>query len=87
MLTNFSVRQVLEREAKKAPSDNKMKTIRTIIVSSALLINAAHTNLIDLTPGGFDPRQGLPPAFHRLQTHIFFDEAAHGYFDTPGGTV
>src|SRR6266496_3073038 len=63
-----------------------MKTIRTIIVSSALLISAAHANLIDLTPGGFNIDHGLPPAFHRLQTHIFFDEAAHGYFDTPSGT-
>ena len=60
-----------------------MKTIRTIIVSSALLISAAHANLIDLTPGGFDPGQGLPPAFHRLQTHVFFDTAAHGVFGPP----
>jgi hypothetical protein len=62
-----------------------MKTIRITVVIGALLISAAHANLIDLTPGGFDPSQGLPPAFHRLQTQIFFDEAAHGWFDLPGG--
>ena len=60
-----------------------MKTIRTILISSALLVSAAHANLIDLTPGGFDPGQGLPPSFHRLQTQIFFDEAAHGVFGPP----
>src|SRR6266700_7018600 len=60
-----------------------MKTIRTIIISSALLISAAHANLIDLTLGGFNIDQGLPPSFHRLQTQIFFDEAAHGVFGPP----
>jgi hypothetical protein len=45
----------------------------------------AHAHLIDLTPGGFDIDQGLPPAFKRLQTHIFFDSAAHGVFDTLEG--
>jgi len=60
-----------------------MKTIRTIIVSSALLISAAHANLIDLTPGGFNIDNGLPQAFHRLQTQIFFDQAAHGVFGPP----
>jgi hypothetical protein len=60
-----------------------MKTIRIIVVIGALLRSAADANLIDLTPGGFDPGQGLPPAFHRLQTHIFFDTAAHGVFGPP----
>src|SRR6266487_866207 len=60
-----------------------MKTIRTILISSALLVSAAHANLIDLTLGGFNIDQGLPPSFHRLQTQIFFDEAAHGVFGPP----
>src|SRR6266516_3477987 len=60
-----------------------MKTIRTIIISSALLISAAHANLIDLTPGGFNIDNGLPPAFHRLQTQIFFDTRAHGVVGPP----
>lgn len=63
-----------------------MKTIRILIVTGALLISAAHANLIDLTPGGFNISNGIPPAFHRLQTHTFFDEAAHGYFRTPNDT-
>ncbi len=63
-----------------------MKTIRIIVVTGALLVSVAHANLIDLTPGGFNPANGLPPAFHRLQTQILFDTAALGYFQTPGGT-
>jgi hypothetical protein len=63
-----------------------MKTIR-IVVISALFAITAHANLIDLTPGGFNAVNGLPPAFHRLQTQLFFDEAAFGTFDLPNGPV
>ena len=52
-----------------------------------LLITVTTTfgQLIDLTPGGFDPEQGLPPAFFQLQEQVFFDEAAHGWFQLPNG--
>ncbi len=63
-----------------------MKTIRIIVVTGALLVRAAHANLIDLTPGGFNIADGIPPAFRRLITQTFFDEGAHGYFQTPNGT-
>jgi hypothetical protein len=56
------------------------------ILLLVVCVGTAHAHLIDLTPGGFDIDQGLPPAFERLQTHIFFDEAAHGFFDLPEGT-
>jgi hypothetical protein len=56
------------------------------ILLLVVCVGTAHAHLIDLTPGGFDIDQGLPPSFERLQTHIFFDEAAHGFFDLPEGT-
>jgi hypothetical protein len=64
MLTNLSVRQVLEHGAKKAPSDYEMKTKLTIL---ALCVSAltAQADLIDLTPGGF-AWNNLPPVFEQF---------------------
>ena len=67
MLTTFSVRQVLDREAKKAPSDYKMKTMKTKLAILVLILSAAtsQANLIDLTPGGF-AWNNLPPVFEQF---------------------
>ncbi len=65
-----------------------MKTKHYIITLLAILLSPlAHANLIDLTPGGFNPVNGLPPAFTRVQTQLFFDEAAFGTFNLPTGTT
>jgi len=60
----------------------KTKLIILLIVGLSTVVRA---KLIDLTPGGFNPDQGLPPAYFLLGEQIFFDEAAHGWFDLPGG--
>jgi|tagenome__1003787_1003787.scaffolds.fasta_scaffold20405520_2 hypothetical protein len=49
---------LLEREAKKAPSDYKMKAKLTILLIA--LTSGAHGNLIDLTPGGFNINEPWP---------------------------
>ena len=49
---------LLEREAKKAPSDCKMKAKLTILLIA--LTSGAHGNLIDLTPGGFNINEPWP---------------------------
>ena len=61
-----------------------MKELLLLILCSATV---AHAQLIDLTPGGFNPEEGLPPAFFELQQQVFFDEAAHGFFQLPEGEV
>jgi hypothetical protein len=43
---------------------------------------SAHANLIDLTPGGTVIDYG-PPSY--IAAHGFYDEAAFGTFDLPGG--
>lgn len=63
----------------------KMTAIRIRAVIAALVVSTARANLIDLTPGGFNAANGLPPAFQRLQTQLFFDEAAFGTFNLPTG--
>jgi|SRR5947207_1405108 hypothetical protein len=50
----------------------KNKLIATILICTA---GAANASLIDLTPGGFNPGDGLPPSFRRTQTRTFFDSA------------
>jgi hypothetical protein len=62
-----------------------MTVIRIPAVIAAIVVGTAHANLIDLTPGGFNAVNGLPPAFERLQTQLFFDEAAFGTFNLPTG--
>jgi len=56
-----------------------MKTLLLILLSATI----ARAQLIDLTPGGFNPDEGLPPVYHELINQTFFDEAAHGWFDLP----
>jgi len=63
-----------------------VKTKHYIITLLAILLSPlAYADLIDLTPGGFNVDNGLPPAFTRLQTQLFFDEAAFGTFNLPTG--
>jgi hypothetical protein len=67
-----------------------MKTKHYIITLLAILLSPlAHANLIDLDPGGFVYTNGggLPNGFSRLQTQLFFDEAAFGTFDLPSGST
>jgi hypothetical protein len=64
------------------------KLIAATLIATATI---AHAHLIDLTPGGFDPVQGLPPPFFRLAHQVFFDEATPSgwvslYGQIPGGT-
>ena len=61
---------------------SKLKTFLLAMILCGATIAHAQT-LIDRTLGGFNPVEGLPPAFFELQNQIFFDEAAHGYFDPP----
>jgi hypothetical protein len=69
----------------KPERKTKMKQLKLIMTIIALSISLAQAHLVDLTPGGFNPDQGLPPAYYLLQQQTFFDEAAHGWFDLPGG--
>jgi hypothetical protein len=62
-----------------------MKTKHAITLLAIIVSPLAHANLIDETPGGFNPDNGLPPAFFQLQKLLFFDEAAFGTFDLPSG--
>jgi hypothetical protein len=55
-----------------------MKLILATLISVA---TTAHAHLIDLTPGGFQVENGIPPAFNEMQRQTFFDEAAHGVFN------
>jgi hypothetical protein len=57
-------------------------TIAAILIATASVV---HANLIDLTPLGFDPAHGLPPAYFELGKELFFDQAAHGVFNLPEG--
>jgi hypothetical protein len=58
-----------------------MKTLLLILLCATV----ARAQLIDLTPGGFNPDDGLPPAYFQLLEQTFFDEAAHGWFNLPEG--
>jgi hypothetical protein len=59
---------------------------KLILILTLAFVSITHAQqLIDLTPGGFNVDEGLPPAFFELQEQIFFDEAAHGFFDLPEG--
>ena len=61
---------------------HKMKKIIVLLALSACV---AQARVIDLTPGGYNPDGPLPPAFYQLIRQTFFDDAAHGWFDTPEG--
>jgi hypothetical protein len=51
----------------------KTKLIPFSLLASATL---AHAHLINLTPGGWNMNNGLPPGFERtLRPNTFFDEA------------
>jgi hypothetical protein len=63
---------------------SKLKTLLLAMILCGATIAHAQT-LIDRTPGGFNPVEGLPPAFFELQNQTFFDEAAHGWFNLPEG--
>jgi VPDSG-CTERM motif len=59
-----------------------------LLITAVLLVcisSAARGNLIDMSPGGFNPDNGLPPAYFELVQQTFLDEAAHGWFDLPEG--
>src|SRR5438874_1505422 len=62
---------LLEREAKKAPSDCKMKAKLTILLIA--LTSGAHGNLFDLTPGGFNINEPCP-----LPVIQFFNQFDNG---------
>lgn len=56
-----------------------MKTKLAILLSALAMTAQAH--LIELTPGGFNVDEGLPPAFFQLSGQTFFDQAVQ---DFPG---
>jgi hypothetical protein len=60
----------------------KIKILMAVLLCTATV---AHTQLIDLTPGGFHPDEGLPPVYYELINQTYFDEAAHGWFNLPWG--
>jgi hypothetical protein len=64
-----------------------MKKKHLITLLAILVSPLANANLVDLDPGGFvfTNGGGLPIGFDRLQTELFFDEAAFGTFDLPSG--
>src|SRR6187549_2447880 len=57
-----------------------MKT--KLYLLSLFISTGAHANLIDLTPGGTPVDYG-PPS--QIAAHGFYDQAAFGTFDLPGG--
>jgi hypothetical protein len=61
--------RLLEREAKKAPSDCKMKAKLTILLIA--LTSGAHANLIDLTPGAFNINEPWPQPVIQFFSHQF----------------
>ena len=61
--------RLLEREAKKAPSDCKMKAKLTILLIA--LTSSAHANLIDLTPGAFNINEPWPQPVIQFFSHQF----------------
>jgi hypothetical protein len=60
-----------------------------LLVILLLTATNAFAQLIDLTPGGFSPSNPPPGVVEELFAQVFFDEAAHGFFDLPPpiGTV
>jgi hypothetical protein len=62
----------------------KTKLMLPLIILFAV---SAQAHLQDLTPGGFNVDDGLPPAFFRAIEQTFFDSAARGFFDLPEGTT
>ncbi len=59
--------------------------MKKLILILLCVTTIAQAQLLDLTPGGFDPNNGLPPPYFLLAEQVFFDEAAHGVFCLPTG--
>ena len=63
----------------------RKELLKKLILILLCIATVAQAQLIDLTPGGFNPDEGLPPAYYELINQTFFDEAAHGWFNLPWG--
>jgi hypothetical protein len=59
--------------------------IKLLIAILLISLCAAKAALVDLTPGGFNAENGLPPAYFKMIEETFFDEAGHGWFQFPEG--